>query len=78
MTLDAAAVDAIVRHSLELPADFPLTPETTPDDVPGWDSLGWINIFNALNERLAGEITLADLADAESVGDLHRLAARAA
>jgi acyl carrier protein len=67
MTRDDA--HATIRTVLALPADFALDDEAVPGDVPGWDSVGWINLLLAFEESLATEIPLDRFDRVETVGD---------
>ena len=43
--------------------------------VPGWDSLGWINILNAISGSIDGQLPLEDIVDVGTIGELHKLVA---
>ncbi len=53
-----------------------LTPEMTPADVFGWDSLKHINIIMEVERRLARVFEPADLDQMLTVGDFVRLIAQ--
>ena len=63
-------VDQAVRDALDLGEDFALQDCLGPENVPGWDSLGWIKILGLIEERGGVELPLDRLADASSIGDL--------
>ena len=65
----------LVRRTLELPDEFELLPDMTFPEVPGWDSLGWVNILNAISGSIDGELPLEDIVDVETIGQLHKLVA---
>lgn len=50
-----------------------LSPETTPDDIEGWDSLEQINLLTAVQERFGVKFTLEDVRGIASVGDIAAL-----
>ncbi len=49
-----------------------LTDETTAADVPGWDSLGHINLMFSLEERFGVQFEGNQLAEFANVGELER------
>lgn len=63
-------VTASIIDALELGADFDLDDTSGPENIPGWDSFGWIKIIGLIEERSNLELPLERLADAKSVGDL--------
>ena len=65
----------LIRRTLKLSDEFELLPEMTSTQVPGWDSLGWINILNAISGSIDKELPLEDIADVETIGQLHKLVA---
>lgn len=58
----------VIRAVLELPEDFELHDNLEPGDVPGWDSLAWINILNAIEEALNFKLPLEQVADIQNIG----------
>ncbi|MGJ0394883.1 MAG: acyl carrier protein [Methylocystis sp.] len=55
--------------------DIALTPETTAQDVEGWDSFKMIEIVMAVESRFGIKVKSKELDQLESVGDLVRLIA---
>ena len=49
-----------------------LTDETTAGDVPGWDSLGHINLMFSIEERFGVQFEGNQLAEFSNVGELER------
>jgi acyl carrier protein len=49
-----------------------LTPETTAADVPGWDSLGHINLMFSIEERFGVQFEGNQLAEFANVGELEQ------
>jgi acyl carrier protein len=47
-----------------------LTDETTPDEIPGWDSLGNINLMYALEMEFGLQFDDADYSPIRSIGEL--------
>jgi acyl carrier protein len=48
------------------------------DDVPGLDSLAFVDLINEAEKRFGRTIELKDLADAETVGELRAIVSGAA
>lgn len=44
-----------------------------PSDVTGWDSLGWLALLNAVEERYGIVLSLDEAAQTRTIGDLRRL-----
>jgi len=61
-------VHNIIRVTLELPEDFELLDETRPAFVPGWDSIGWMNILFSIEEELESEIPLEIFDESLNIG----------
>lgn len=68
--MTADLVDDAVRDALDLGGEFALDDGFGPDDVPGWDSMGWIRILGLIEERSGFELPLDRVAEAASIGDL--------
>lgn len=49
-----------------------LTDETTSADIPGWDSLGHINLMFSIEERFDVQFEGNQLAEFANVGELKR------
>ncbi len=62
----------LVRNVLKLPADTPLSDETTAAEVPGWDSIANVNLFMEAQARFRITMDFEALAGIESIGDLRR------
>ena len=71
----AHEVRAAVAAHLDLPRHR-LTPEATLAEDLGLDSLGGIELAQALEERFALRITDDELAEVRTYGDLERLVLR--
>ena len=61
-------VAAIREETGEMEAE--ITPLTTADDVPGWDSLAHVRIVLNVNERLGAKIEFKSTYSAANVGEL--------
>ena len=49
-----------------------LTMETTRDDVPNWDSLGYVNFIVAVEMQCGVKFGVADVESFETVGEVVR------
>jgi len=66
------AIDDIFRAVFKLDGGLALHDRLVPDDVPGWDSLGNVNLLLQLQEQLNLRFDLEALAEIRSLGDLRR------
>jgi acyl carrier protein len=62
-------LQAIFREELDLP-NLQISPQTTPDDVDGWDSLATIRIVAAVEREFDREFEAAQIENISSVSDL--------
>lgn len=63
----------VFRHCLDLPQGFVLTEEMSPPQVPGWDSIGWLSVITAFEERMEARFSFRDLEKVYSVGQMFDL-----
>ncbi len=63
-------VAALIREFLSLGAQVELSPDSPLEAVPGWDSLSWINILNAIQDRHHKDLPLDAVARVRTLGDL--------
>lgn len=47
-----------------------LTPQTTRPDVPGWDSMNYVNFIVAVETEYGIKFRVADIESFETVGDI--------
>lgn len=60
---------AIVADTLGLdPRE--VTPETSRDSEPGWDSLGHLRLVTAVEEAFGVKLTMAEIQDIRTAGQL--------
>lgn len=76
MNFDSSKVLTIIRDTLKVPDDFELTMNHTPVQVPGWDSLGWLNIILKLESEFHIEFDFVELEKVYSVEQLCALTAK--
>jgi acyl carrier protein len=63
----------IVREELD-DETIVLSMETTPADIPGWDSLAHVGIILAVERGRGAKLTTEQIEGLQNVGDLVRLA----
>jgi acyl carrier protein len=64
-----AEVTDIARSVFEDP-QLELTPETTSDDVPAWDSMNHITLVVEIETRFDIQFAMAEIEELKSVGEL--------
>ena len=67
------SIEELIRETLMLPSDAQINDQTTPQDIPAWDSLAHINIITAIEEEYNIEITPEQIAKLESVAHFKEL-----
>jgi acyl carrier protein len=68
VTLDDT-IGRVIREVFGL-GDEPLTDDTTPGEIPGWDSLGNVNVMYALESELGVQLDDADFYPVRNLGEL--------
>lgn len=66
-------IEELIRQTLMLSVDTQINDQTTPQDIPAWDSLGHINIITAIEEEYDIEITPEQIVKLESVAHFKEL-----
>ncbi len=66
-------IEELIRQTLMLSADTQINDQTTPQDIPAWDSLGHINIITAIEDEYDIEIIPEQIAKLESVANFKEL-----
>ena len=64
-----------IFHDLFGDDSIVLTPETTADDIDGWDSIKHISLIVAIEDRFGIKIGTAEIESLRNVGDLERIVA---
>jgi acyl carrier protein len=64
-----AALTKVFRDVLDSPA-LTLTASTRGADLPGWDSMAYVNIITGIEAELGVEFTTAEIDAANTAGDL--------
>lgn len=71
-----ARIRRVFREVFDDPA-LEVSEETSPEQLPAWDSFAHVKLLVALEEEFAVQFTTAEAAEMRSVGDFRRaLAAR--
>jgi|TARA_B100002003_G_C14136341_1_gene546508 acyl carrier protein len=63
----------LIRENFNLGDEFILSDEMGPNNIPGWDSLGGVNLINLIQERLHVEFSLEDMAKLNSIGNILKI-----
>ena len=66
----------LLADALELPASYDLRPGTRIEDVPGWDSYGWITVITLFEERYGTEFPLDEIERVKVVGEFIEIVAQ--
>ena len=70
------SLEILIRKAFSLKEDFILHADMGPGDIPGWNSLGMIELFAEIERIYKTSIPLGDMADIESISDLHSILER--
>lgn len=62
-----------IKNVFNLSADTKLTEDMGPGDLLGWDSLGGINLINAIQEKFKIDFDLEEMARISSIGDIREI-----
>ena len=73
MTDDVAAV---FRSAMRLGDGFSLADSMSFDDVPGWDSVGHMNLVTQLESRFGVALDMEEIVGLDSVGAVRAIVAR--
>ena len=71
MTTTMETLTEVFRQVFDDP-EIKLTPETTTDDVEGWDSLSHMNLIMAVENRMNVRFKPKEVLSFRNVGDLAR------
>jgi acyl carrier protein len=69
-------VAATFRTAMRLDDGFPLEDRMGFDDVPGWDSVGHMNLVSELESRLGVSLEMDEIVALDSVAAVRTLMAR--
>ena len=54
-------------------ASLPITMDTVPDDIEGWDSLGHVTLASNIEQEFHVSLDVDDLMEMENVGSIVRI-----
>jgi acyl carrier protein len=64
------------QTAMQLDKDFPLQDSMSFQDVPGWDSVGHMNLIGELESRFGIALEMDEIVALDSVGAVRELIAR--
>ena len=64
---------SIIRGALELPGDFEFSMAEEVSSVPGWDSLGWVNVLASISRELKIEVPTERIGSNPTLGEFCEL-----
>jgi acyl carrier protein len=64
------------RTAMRLDQGFPIEDHMSFDDIPGWDSVGHMNLISELESRLGISLEMDEIVTLDSVGAVRKLVAR--
>lgn len=73
--MDDQEVLTLLADAIEADATL-VRPDARIEAIPGWDSVGWLSVMAALDERLEVQLSSGDIAGVATVGDLLALLRR--
>jgi len=71
-------IAASFRSAMRLGPDFAIEDRMSFDDIPGWDSVGHMNLISELESRLGVSLEMDEIVALDSVGAVRKLVARKA
>jgi len=63
----------IIRDSLSLPKDFILKENMKNDDIPGLDSIAWIDIILKVSKKLKIDFKVDKIAEVEDLKSFYKI-----
>jgi acyl carrier protein len=63
------------RAAMRLDSGFAIEDNMTFDDIPGWDSVGHMNLISELESRLGVDLEMDEIVALDSVGAVRKLVA---
>ena len=61
-----------ILKALDL-ADYPMSEETTADQIPGWDSLNHVRVILAVEKEYSVRLKGMEILKLQNIGDLQKL-----
>ena len=72
------AVAEAFRRAMRLEDSFPIADPMSFDDIPGWDSVGHMNLVTELESHFGISLDMGDIVGLDSVGAARSIIARSA
>ena len=69
-------VAAAFRKAMRLDDSFPIADPMSFDDIPGWDSVGHMNLVTELESRFGISLDMDEIVGLDSVGAVRAIVAR--
>lgn len=66
-------LEEIIRKTFSLSKDLKLSGQTGPGDIPGWDSLGHINLMSVLESEFQITLDINEIVSLESINDIKKI-----
>tara|TARA_B110000116_G_scaffold245371_1_gene236433 strand:+ start:199 stop:432 length:234 start_codon:yes stop_codon:yes gene_type:complete len=66
-------LNELIIETFSLSSDISVKDEQGPGDLPGWDSLGHLNLMNALEEVYSVSLDMEEMISIETVLDIRAL-----
>ena len=66
-------LNELIIETFSLSSDISVKDEQGPGDLPGWDSLGHLNLMNALERAYSVSLDLEEMISIETVLDIRAL-----
>jgi len=70
------SVAAVFRKAMRLDESFPIADSMSFDDIPGWDSVGHMNLVTELESHFAISFEMDEIVALDSVGGVRAVVAR--
>lgn len=67
----------LLRQIFRVNTRFSFSDDMGPEEVPGWDSLGWVELLNAIEDRYKVRLVLEEAAGIQKIRDIRRIIASA-
>ena len=66
-------VDQIIKESLSLPSKFKINKNLKNDDIPGLDSIAWINIILSVSKKLKIDFKVERIAEIKDIDSFYKI-----
>ena len=66
-------LDKLLKQTFSLPEEITIDDDIGPGDLKGWDSLGHVNLVNAIEKTYSISLDLDEMISIETVADIREL-----